>query len=511
MRNSQIVGDQVVAIVLGASRWPKFEKLNLDPEKHDSNPFRNSKEFFVSYLISADGLALPEENILDLFDDGSSPYDLKKKIVSFITERKNEIGDLSDVIFYYVGHGDYFEKDQYYVATKFLDAADIKATRLDVEDITSIFLDFAGSSRHVLFLDSCYAAGAQSAFRQNVESAAKSISKLAEKYCPKLGTALFCAAGPRKYAKTVPGQEMTMFSGALSKALSKPITDHDFLFSLRELGLEMEQIIRDDFGSEGVLPEVHTPISDQGDIALAKIFPRFVSKPKVSIEAVLDQLKRVGDLVEKNSVDITKSNKGVKTLQARLEKIEKQLDVTSTEVHTLTVRLEELALNHPGSPDLNEQSRDFELHDPSTFIPEWEWLSEHQKRCVDEYIAARLPSMIFLLISGCPLFFGLYLRSIGVWHGPDPSLLEAQLQPVGLTLVLLSTIWLLVSFVAIAFSFRRKKALSDEKSAPIDHPIYRKAMRTSVVKIVGMPMIAHKLWQGNALLVVYLVMSLLAI
>lgn len=75
----QVVGENILAIVMGASEWPNFKKLNAKEEDYSSNPFINSKNFVLNYFCSRNGLGIPDQNVLDLFDDEAPPYELKKE------------------------------------------------------------------------------------------------------------------------------------------------------------------------------------------------------------------------------------------------------------------------------------------------------------------------------------------------------------------------------------------------------------------------------------------------
>lgn len=324
----EVKGSEILAILMGATAWPKAQKLNVDEAKFNINPFNASKAFVLEYLSSERGLRLPSENIRDLFDSESSPYELKKNVEEFLQERKSKLKTITDVIFYYVGHGDYFENSGYYIATRHLDTNDINNTGFDISNITSALLDKAGSSRHILIIDACYAAGAQIAYRQDITNTAEVINKITKKHKPRLGTALFCAAGPRAFAKTLPGQEFTMFTGAFAKAIRQRDDQTDNLISLRELGEEMQAIIRDEYGSGGVLPEIHTPIADDGDIATVQLFPRFRDLAVgASIEQLAATVDTVHSKVEEISQTLNDQASAISTLKERIRLLESKIQL----------------------------------------------------------------------------------------------------------------------------------------------------------------------------------------
>jgi hypothetical protein len=261
---------------LGASEWPHASKLNIDSEQFPENPFLKSKEFVEEYLKSSTGFHLQSGDILDLFDTSDSPYEINKRIEDFLISHMDSSNDITDIIFYYVGHGDYFDRNSYFIATRHLDLNHIKTTRYDIEDVIDLLMVHAGDCRHTLIIDACFAAGAIGAYlRQDIANPAKRMNEIVQKHIPKRGSALFCASGSDTFAKTLPGSSYCMFTGALAKALDGSPEQGGSLYTLRELGRKTESIIRQQFGRSGVIPEVHTPVADEGDIADVALFPRF--------------------------------------------------------------------------------------------------------------------------------------------------------------------------------------------------------------------------------------------
>ena len=61
------MSNQTVAVILGASQWPK------SPDVWPDSPlFKNSAEGFLRYLLAPHGLNLSSKDVLDLFDDTRS-------------------------------------------------------------------------------------------------------------------------------------------------------------------------------------------------------------------------------------------------------------------------------------------------------------------------------------------------------------------------------------------------------------------------------------------------------
>jgi hypothetical protein len=82
--------DSIIAVILGASKWPNYKDLA------DSDSLLNSAAEFHKYLASSKGLRLPAKNILNLFNSRSSPSELLYELGQFIEEhgQKSNITDL---------------------------------------------------------------------------------------------------------------------------------------------------------------------------------------------------------------------------------------------------------------------------------------------------------------------------------------------------------------------------------------------------------------------------------
>src|SRR5262245_51654713 len=98
-----------VAILLGASKWPKSDRLT------GSQNFSRSKDDFLKYLVDANGLAIPRDQLLDLFDTEESPSEVDEAISTFLSTTNERLGDdIEDLILYYTGHGLFSEDGQKY-------------------------------------------------------------------------------------------------------------------------------------------------------------------------------------------------------------------------------------------------------------------------------------------------------------------------------------------------------------------------------------------------------------
>src|SRR5262245_27869953 len=110
----------IIAIILGASTFDDCRTLDSSPA------FAASAAAFRDYLRTK--LSLPESHILWLFDEALQPGQQLIRIKAFIRDRVSENAELSDVIFFYCGHGTYLTEDEYALALKCTNAESKEAT-----------------------------------------------------------------------------------------------------------------------------------------------------------------------------------------------------------------------------------------------------------------------------------------------------------------------------------------------------------------------------------------------
>jgi len=264
------MGD-TLAIILGASEWPRYPALETTPA------FLNSAEFFSTYLSSEDGLGLNRENILWLFDDKEQPAQVIDKTVEFLKKRANN-ESVTDIVVYYVGHGAYVENN-YVFALQCTNPNNRALTTLPIKVLAKTLFEETPNKRHLVIIDACYASGAVPDFiYQDGGEAITTIREQIREVLPEKdisrGTALFCAAGPKTPAKAPRESKYTMFSGALQRILTNgdPSVQEEFL-SLEELARLVHQDILNNFRDETVRPELHTPRQEEGDIRGLRFFP----------------------------------------------------------------------------------------------------------------------------------------------------------------------------------------------------------------------------------------------
>jgi len=114
MSENRPTPQSTLAIIFGASEWPDA------PDFTSSDAFKQAALGIREYLTLKFGI--PEENLLDLFDQGLSPYEIDREISQFLQNRlefeNRENSLVRDLIVYFVGHGGFDGNKNFYLAIK---------------------------------------------------------------------------------------------------------------------------------------------------------------------------------------------------------------------------------------------------------------------------------------------------------------------------------------------------------------------------------------------------------
>src|SRR5687767_3005418 len=110
----QVASESTLVVILGASQFPKISQVC------ENKAFKRSAEDFKAYLLDKQAFALPNNNLLDLFDSKEPTTEQDEHIRTFIQKRIKELKDsnipATDLVLYYVGHGGFFSpNDQYFL------------------------------------------------------------------------------------------------------------------------------------------------------------------------------------------------------------------------------------------------------------------------------------------------------------------------------------------------------------------------------------------------------------
>jgi len=263
---------ETIFITMGASKWPNCHALEELPACLES------AKAFESYIDSPYGFNLARGMTLNLFDEDLYPGDLNKKITEFISRiRKNN--EISNVIFYIVGHGA-FHDHKYFVALRSFDERFKGETMYSIEYLVKLIRNVSSDVRNVVIIDACYAGAALREFASlsselDVEFQEILRRSLNEAEQPEKGIALLCASGPKQEALAPKGQKLTMFTGALLKVLEQEgCEDSGEYLSLRTLCQKIRNTVSFEYGKKGIDPQLHLPDqTDCADFLDAPLFP----------------------------------------------------------------------------------------------------------------------------------------------------------------------------------------------------------------------------------------------
>lgn len=254
--------DTLGLVILGASRYPHFPKL-------DNPAFSRSAEL-ARKVISRDHTVFRDVQVLDLFDQDLRP----DAIVDAIEEHVTRHPGMRDVVLYYCGHGDFLpdrERTFYLMLAgtrpgrEAITGLGLKNFRLMVEQQAHLL-----QRRCTFIIDSCFAGAAVEAFQSTgidylVEAQVRDI-------LPSRGMALLTAADKSSVAIGRDGEGSTMFTGALAEVLTGRGRSERRQLSLSELCADVVDYIKARHGLKGVIPQCHAPRQEDGDVSRVPMF-----------------------------------------------------------------------------------------------------------------------------------------------------------------------------------------------------------------------------------------------
>lgn len=258
-------GETTLAIVLGASEWPSC------PDFEDLPSCRRSAEAVAEYLQAKDGLSLPPCNVQILIDLPELAPAVLKEMRIFVRGRRNELAAIgkpvTDLLFYYVGHGGFSASDAFFISLRSTDSDDPIATSITVDSLAGLVRDTAGGLRTYLVLDCCYAASAAKGFLSGGPVEA-TVAKFRDVLWPQsdalafqagrlptYGTALLCASGSRQRAKAPADLAYTMFTAGMLEILKQGEPTAPLWLSLNDLQQLVQRHLEARFADEAILPQ----------------------------------------------------------------------------------------------------------------------------------------------------------------------------------------------------------------------------------------------------------------
>jgi hypothetical protein len=246
------------AIILGAQVWPDF------PDLPASEVFLHSAADLQAYLKDPHGMGLPSKNVLDLFDNAGSADEIDKRISSFLSDPTLPgAPKLTDVLVYYVGHGEAVLNKDLYLAIRRTRTENVALSSIPVSALRTTLENAAGHTRRLIIIDCCFAAAAFTAFQEVFGPPPKSVMG---KNVPSKAVSLFCsssAADPSFYT----GNRYTMFTEALLQVLRSGSVTQENLLTTRELKDELNALLTTRYQTKAPRAEVYPADSREGDLA----------------------------------------------------------------------------------------------------------------------------------------------------------------------------------------------------------------------------------------------------
>jgi Caspase domain len=283
--------ETTLAIVLGA--WEASGHPNLKKMPG----LENSARALDRYLTDPTGLGLPRSNVLSLLGNPDepdeplhdNPPDLLKRIREFLQGQVPKLKAASDLIFYYVGHGELNiragKSGIYYLLLPSSDAN--PETLLQFHLLLEAVRAGAPGLRYTFILDACYSGLAGGIFPSPTPAptagdgaaspTAEEIVEGVKAETPGIPLpkplVLLCSSSANKTSRAPLGELYTMFSGALLEALWWGQRDGGDRLSVRDLGEMTLKLITRQFGSSSVIPEIYSSAAGEDDPASTGLFP----------------------------------------------------------------------------------------------------------------------------------------------------------------------------------------------------------------------------------------------
>ena len=252
--------NQILAVILGASTYENAPQL--------SNPaFRRAADIMLTYLMSNDGLSVPEKDVLWLFDCSYSPNDIDLEFISFLQKAKRD--EVTDLLIYYVGHG-FVEQDQYFLALRTTRSENHGVSSLSFQWFSKTIERVANSLRTLWIIDACYSAEA----RRYFQSDNGLIEKQVGGFYSEAGVSLLCSSSATRRSFVAEDGGLPVFTAHLLGRLERGIDEiQGRKLSARDLHKQLCRDIAEN--PDGApIPELHSPVQPEGlEVASFPFFP----------------------------------------------------------------------------------------------------------------------------------------------------------------------------------------------------------------------------------------------
>ncbi|MBL7622687.1 hypothetical protein, partial [Frankia sp. AgB1.8] len=247
--NPDLSNVRTAAILIGASEWPGWQDL-------DSATLRGSHSTLERILPK---LGITTEYTLDLFDEPLNANVQLMEIHNFLTRTDFSRGRPSDVVIYYIGHGDSPGIDnQYYLYVAKSSKELPRGSAISAAALAEAVSMAARFMRIYLIIDACYAGAAVPAFAHIGGSQ---------------GVALLLASSREDAARAPQGALATAFTKRFVQAVrSIPPSEPR---SLSDLNRQMISARASDQAEDNEPhPQIHNPTQRRGPVSELRIFGR---------------------------------------------------------------------------------------------------------------------------------------------------------------------------------------------------------------------------------------------
>jgi CheY-like chemotaxis protein len=274
---------RVLAVILGASEFPHFPPFNNQKQK--KRAFDESARQIASALRT---VVENPKDCLNLFNACLTPIEILETVGEFIisrcAENRETDGVVTDIVFFYVGHGDGIGIEYSLLLRESKPSALFRTTTLCVADLIAHVRTVLEQDKHLIrqyyILDACHSGRARGA--GTVVSGNKSVKSQGTH--PRWGIAVLSSCNEQELSFVPNGWDRTLFSSAVIAAMTCPEEDKGLLRSCYPKGemLSISQLrqivmkwqgVRSPSNQTPPTPLVHVVDSTDGDVQDVPLFP----------------------------------------------------------------------------------------------------------------------------------------------------------------------------------------------------------------------------------------------
>jgi hypothetical protein len=281
--------NSTAAVILGAHEWTGAG-LGRSPS------FLRSAKGILGYLLDSAGLGLDPSMVLDLFDDTASAGEqlarIRDTLDSSFRDRRSEGSPITDLIVYYVGHGQTDDEGRLTLLVRRSLLGMEVETGIKAADLARVLRISAPQQRRIIILDCCFSEAAAKAFIGMSSSLGQAVAATAardlEDDQARRGTLLLCSSPVGQVSMAPPNAAHTLFSGAVLHVLRNGMESRPAELSIADLRDGAFTRMVEDFGANAPRPVLHQVNASHGDLTRAHAFPNIARRRIIEAEARLE-------------------------------------------------------------------------------------------------------------------------------------------------------------------------------------------------------------------------------